>query len=160
HNALDQPPCARLRSLADGAVLYQVETPPDPRVAAFGLEPPEIVTMHNREGTLLYGALYRPPASFGPGPYPTIIHVYGGPGPQHVANRWKVTAALDLQYLCNQGFVIFTLDNRGSARRGLVFEGAIKHHMGTVEVDDQVDGVRWLVEQGLTDPARVGIMGW
>ena len=52
------------------------------------------------------------------------------------------------------------LDNRGSARRGLAFEGAIKHQMGQLEVDDQVDGVRWLVAQGLADPARVGIFGW
>ena len=162
HSALDHPPIVTLRSLADGAgaVLYPVETPTDPRVSDFGLEPPEIVSLRNRGGTTLYGMLYRPPASFGPGPYPTVIHVYGGPGPQLVTNQWRQTAALDLQYLRNQGFLVFKLDNRGSARRGLVFESAIKHHMGTVEVDDQVDGVRWLIEQGLTDPARVGITGW
>jgi dipeptidyl-peptidase-4 len=160
HSALDHPPSVTLRLLGDGAILHTVEAPPDPRVADFGLEPPEIVTLRNRGGTTLYGAIYRPPASFGPGPYPTIVHVYGGPGPQMVTNQWRLTAALDLQYLRNQGFLIFKLDNRGSARRGLVFESAIKHHMGTVEVDDQVDGVRWLIEQGLTDPARVGITGW
>ncbi len=160
HSALDHPPRVALRSLADGSIAHALETPPDPRVAAFGLEPPEIVSLRNRAGTTLYGALYRPPASFGPGPYPTIIHVYGGPGPQQVTNQWKLTAALDLQYLRSQGFLVFRLDNRGSARRGLAFESAIKHHMGTVEVDDQVDGVRWLVEQGLADPARVGVMGW
>jgi dipeptidyl-peptidase-4 len=160
HSALDQPPAVTLRALADGAVLHTLELPPDPRIAQFGLEPPEMVTLQNREGTPLYGALYRPPASFGPGPYPTIIHVYGGPGPQMVTNQWKVTAALDLQYLRSQGFLVFRLDNRGSARRGLAFESAIKHRMGTVEVDDQVDGVRWLIAQGLTDPARVGVTGW
>jgi dipeptidyl-peptidase-4 len=160
NSALDHPPIARLRALADGAVLHTLETPPDPRVKDFGLEPPEIVTLQNREGTTLYGALYRPPASFGPGPYPTIIHVYGGPGAQLVTNQWRLTAALDLQYLRNQGFLVFRLDNRGSDRRGVAFESAIKHRMGTVEVDDQVDGVRWLVEQGLADPERVGITGW
>ncbi|HEY7357869.1 MAG TPA: prolyl oligopeptidase family serine peptidase, partial [Ktedonobacterales bacterium] len=160
HNALDQPPSVKLRSLENGAMLHELELPPDPRVEAFGLEAPEIVTLQNREGTTLYGALYRPPASFGPGPYPTIIDVYGGPGPQSVTNQWRLTAELDLQYLRSQGFLVFKLDNRGSARRGLAFESAIKHHMGTVEVDDQVDGVRWLVEQGLADPARVGILGW
>ena len=58
------------------------------------------------------------------------------------------------------GYLVFMLDNRGSARRGLAFEGALKHHMGPPEVDDQVDGVRWLVAQGLADPERVGIIGW
>src|SRR5579883_1569222 len=159
-SALDTPPVVTLRSLEDGTVLHRLDVPPDPRVEAFGLEPPEIVTLRNREGTLLYGAIYRPPAQFGPGPYPTIVQVYGGPGPQMVANEWKTTSHLRVQYLRALGFLVFKLDNRGSARRGLAFEGAIKHRMGTVEVDDQVDGVRWLVEQGLTDPERVGITGW
>jgi dipeptidyl-peptidase-4 len=55
---------------------------------------------------------------------------------------------------------VFKLDNRGSARRGLAFEGYIKNCMGTVEVTDQVSGINWLVSQGLTDKQRVGISGW
>jgi len=65
-----------------------------------------------------------------------------------------------VQYLRQQGFLVFMLDNRGSARRGLRFEGQIKNNMGDLEVQDQVDGVRWLVENGLADPNRVGIYGW
>ncbi|HEU5198512.1 MAG TPA: S9 family peptidase, partial [Ktedonobacterales bacterium] len=160
YSALDTPPRVLLRSLTDGIVRHTLELPTDPRIEEFGLEPPELVTLTNREGITLYGALYRPPAQYGAGPYPTIISVYGGPGPQMVANEWDMTARLDAQYLRSLGFLVFKLDNRGSARRGLVFEGAIKHRMGTVEVDDQVDGVRWLVEQGLADPARVGVTGW
>eukprot|EP00339_Tiarina_fusa_P023931 CAMPEP_0117052960 /NCGR_PEP_ID=MMETSP0472-20121206/36616_1 /TAXON_ID=693140 ORGANISM="Tiarina fusus, Strain LIS" /NCGR_SAMPLE_ID=MMETSP0472 /ASSEMBLY_ACC=CAM_ASM_000603 /LENGTH=175 /DNA_ID=CAMNT_0004767803 /DNA_START=20 /DNA_END=543 /DNA_ORIENTATION=- len=52
------------------------------------------------------------------------------------------------------------MDNQGSARRGMEFEGKIKHSMGTIEVDDQVDGVHWLISQKLTNPSRVGITGW
>ena len=73
-----------------------------------------------------------------------------------VTNSWRMTTNLRAQYLRDQGFLVFVLDNRGSARRGLAFEGAIKHHMGDLEVQDQVDGVRWLVEQGLADPAAGG----
>ncbi|MFP4395421.1 MAG: prolyl oligopeptidase family serine peptidase [Anaerolineales bacterium] len=54
------------------------------------------------------------------------------------------------QYLRSLGFLVFKLDNRGSARRGLAFEGAIRHRMGNVEVKDQVDGARWLVNQDMT----------
>jgi len=71
-----------------------------------------------------------------------------------------MTQWMRVQYLRSLGFLVFILDNRGSARRGLAFEAAIKHDMGHVEVEDQVDGVRWLVEQGLADPERVGIYGW
>jgi dipeptidyl-peptidase-4 len=161
-SALDRPPMVTLRRLSDGVQLQTLPLPADPRIEAFRLEPPELVTLRNREGDTLYGALYRPdPAVFGSGPYPTIVSVYGGPQAQEVTNSWgRMTASMNLQYLRGLGFLIFALDNRGSARRGLRFEGALARHFGSVEVDDQVDGVHWLVEQGLADPRRVGITGW
>ena len=159
-SSLTTPPTAVLRSLDDGTQLWTVPAPADPRIAKFVLEPPEIVTLANRHGTLLYGAVYRPPSRFGPGPYPTIVQVYGGPHVQMVQNSWALTAALQMQYLRQLGFLIFRLDNRGSARRGMAFESPIHRRMGTLETDDQVDGVRWLIAQGLADPARIGATGW
>ena len=64
------------------------------------------------------------------------------------------------QRLAQAGYVVLRLDNRGSSNRGLAFESVIKHDMGNLELEDQTDGVRYLVEQGITDPARVGICGW
>jgi dipeptidyl-peptidase-4 len=64
------------------------------------------------------------------------------------------------QYLRGLGYLVWKLDNRGSARRGLAFEGALRHDMGNIELQDQVDGVNWLANEGLADPARVAIMGW
>jgi dipeptidyl-peptidase 4 len=159
-DAIDQPPKVTVRALADDSERHIIHQTDDARVQDYDLQPPEIVTLKNHEGDMLYGAVYRPDARFGDGPFPVVVHVYGGPGPQLVTNGWKMTAAINLQYLRQQGFLVFRLDNRGSARRGIRFEGALKHKMGTVEVEDQVDGVRWLVEQGLADPARVGIFGW
>ncbi len=158
--AVDQPPAILLRSLADGRLLTPIFTRTDERLAALDLPTPEIVTLQNRAGVELYGAIYRPPASFGAGPFPTIVSVYGGPHAQRVTNGWLLTVDMRAQYLASQGFLVFKLDNQGSARRGLAFEAPLKHNMGDVEVADQVDGVRWLVDQGLTDPARVGIYGW
>jgi dipeptidyl-peptidase-4 len=161
HHSLTQPPTVTLRRLADDALVQPIFTPEDPRLAEFHLTPPEIVTLPNRAGTMLYGAIYRPPADrFGAGPYPTIVEVYGGPGPQTVQNAWPLCAALRTHYLRGLGYLVFRLDNRGSARRGLAFESALQGRMGTIEVDDQVDGVQWLVAQGLADPARVGVIGW
>lgn len=161
-SALDRPPTVTLRALPDGARLQSLPLPADPRVEAFGLRPPELVTLRSRGGEMLYGAVYRPDASrFGPGPYPTIVAVYGGPHAQEITNSWgRMTANLNLQYLREMGFLIFMLDNRGSARRGLRFESGLARQFGTVEVEDQVDGVHWLVAQGLADPHRVGITGW
>jgi dipeptidyl-peptidase-4 len=158
--ALDRPPSVVLHSIVE-------ETPPvliydnqDSRVKELALESPELITLHNRGSTLLYGAVYRPDKHFGIGPFPTIVMVYGGPHAQLVIDGWRMTASMRAQYLRSLGFLVFVLDNRGSARRGLAFEGAIKNDMGHLEVQDQVDGVRWLVECGLADPDRVGITGW
>jgi dipeptidyl-peptidase-4 len=159
HNALDTAPHISLRSLEDGSVIASVYENSDPG-AGLALTPPELVSLPSRDGVTLYGAIYRPAAGNGSPPYPTIVSVYGGPHAQLVSNSWRMTSDLRAQYLRQQGFLVFVLDNRGSARRGLAFEGAIKNNLGDLEVRDQVDGVRWLVDQGLADPARVGIYGW
>ncbi len=160
HSAPETPPTVALRDLEDGALLRTLYDTPDPRVAALELTAPQIVAFQNCNGDTLYGALYFPPAEYGSGPFPVIVSVYGGPHAQRVTRNWAVTADMRAQYLSSLGFLVFKMDNRGSARRGLAFEGAIKHTMGDLEVQDQVDGVKWLVEQGLADQARVGIYGW
>ena len=154
------PPTITLRSLRDGSVLHSIHSTDDPRVEELALTPPDLVTIQSRDGETLHGALYRPGPEFGDGPHPTVIYVYGGPHVQIVDNHWSMTCAMRPQYLRSQGYLVFCLDNRGSARRGLAFEGVIKHSMGNIEVSDQVDGVRWLVDSGLADPARVGVYGW
>ena len=127
HDSLGQPPTITLRSLDDGALLATIFDERDPRIDELALEPPELVSLPSRDGATLHGAIFRPPARFGPGPYPTLVQVYGGPHAQTVTDSWSLTIAMRAQYLRSQGFLVFLLDNRGSARRGLAFEGAIKH---------------------------------
>jgi len=158
HHALDRPPVVVVRSLDDGDVLRTVHESADPRIAELGLVPPKLVTISSRDGASLRGALYLPPE--GDGPWPVVISVYGGPHAQRVKDAWDLTVDMRAQSLRRQGFCVFVLDNRGSARRGLAFEGAIRWNMGDLEVADQVDGVRWLVSEGHGDPERVGIYGW
>jgi dipeptidyl-peptidase-4 len=159
-HAIDAPPGVTLRSLGDGAARAPIHDAADPRIATLGLQPPELVTLQGRAGETLYGAIYRPPATFGTGPFPTIVSVYGGPTAQVVQNGWGMTVNMRAQYLARQGFLVFSVDNPGSARRGMAFESPVWHRLGHAEVDGQVDGVRWLVSQGLADPERVGIYGW
>lgn len=162
HSALDRAPRAEVCSLDDGAVLVTLhDGAADPRIASTGIVPPELVTLPARDGTTLHGAVYRPDAArFGAGPRPVVVSVYGGPHVQRVQDSWELTAGMRAQYLRSLGFLVFVLDNRGSARRGVAFEAAIHRNMGDLEVRDQEDGVRWLAAQGLADPARVAIYGW
>lgn len=157
HSSLDGPPSVSIRIAEDGKLRHRVAVPVDPRVAALDLQPPELVTLPSKDGVTLHGAIYRPEGS---GPFPVIVSVYGGPHAQRVTSGWDMTVDMRAQYLRSLGYLVFKLDNRGSARRGLAFEGAIKNDLGNLEVQDQVDGVKWLVDQGLADPQHVGIYGW
>ncbi|MGE0712963.1 MAG: S9 family peptidase [Planctomycetota bacterium] len=157
-STLARPPRLTLRALEDDRELRLLyDGASDPRVARLGLEPPELVSFETEDGVTLHGALYRPASA---GPAPLVVSVYGGPHAQRVVDHWSLTVDLRAQLLRQRGFLVLRLDNRGSARRGLAFEGAIRHDLGHLEVEDQVAGVRWLAAQGLADPARVGIYGW
>lgn len=159
HSSLAKAPDIKIRALATGALVQELFTEQDPLVAALDLIPPELVTLQSRDGVTLHGAIYRPPSTFS-APYPTVVSVYGGPHAQRVSDSWDLSVDMRAQYLCNQGYLVFKLDNRGSARRGLEFEGALKHDMGRIEILDQVDGVQWLAAQGLADSDRVAMYGW
>lgn len=160
HASLTQPPWVTLRRLSDGELLHTIYEPADPRLEELELPVPELVTLETGEGVPLHGALYRPADGAGERPWPAIVSVYGGPRAQRVTNDWQTTANMRAQYLAQQGFLVLALDNRGSARRGLAFEAPLKHNLGDVEVRDQVDGARWLMEKGLADPQRLGVYGW
>ncbi len=141
----------------DGSTAVLHDASSDERVAELGLTPPVERIVTAADGTRLHAAVYLPD---GPGPHPTIVSVYGGPHAQMLTHSWGPTVALRAQYLRQAGFCVAVVDNRGSTDRGLAFEGALRHRMGTVEVDDQVALVQSLVDDGITDPARVGIYGW
>jgi len=102
------------------------------------------------------------PAGFDPRKqYPVVVYVYGGPAAQRATNTWAGGGDLLFnQYLAQQGYVVFTLDNRGTPRRGRDFGGALYGVQGTVEVDDQLRGVEWLKSQPWVDGKRIGVHGW
>ncbi len=77
-----------------------------------------------------------------------------------MVNSWSLRTDMRCQRLVESGYAVLRLDNRGSASRGLAFESAIRYDMGHLELEDQIDGVRFLIKQGIADKARVGIYGW
>jgi dipeptidyl-peptidase-4 len=120
--------------------------------------PTEIVKVKAADGALLYARLIKP-AGFDPAKkYPAVVMVYGGPHTQAVQNRWA-GVSFD-QALAHRGFVIWQLDNRGSAGRGHAWEAKLCRRFGKQELEDQETGVRHLVSLGFVDPKRVGIHGW
>ena len=125
-------------------------------------QPTAYGTLTAADGTTpLHYSLIKP-AGFDPKKqYPVMVFVYGGPAAQTVTRAWPGRSdSFFNQYLAQQGYVVFSLDNRGTPRRGAAFGGALYAKQGTVEVDDQLRGVAWLKSQAFVDPARIGVYGW
>ncbi len=156
HSATDRLPRATVRR-ADGALVGELPVPKDPDVERLALRSPEIVQVKSPGGQTLYGALLKP-RHLEPGRrYPTVVMVYGGPGVQTVLDAWA--PRLLWQHLADRGFVVFQLDNRGSAGRGPGFQAPIYHHLGKAELEDQLAGVDALAAMPFVDPSRVAIYG-
>lgn len=102
------------------------------------------------------------PENFDPSKrYPVVVYVYGGPAAQTVLDGWAGRSdMLFNQYLAQHGYVVFSLDNRGTPRRGRAFGGSLYEKQGTVEVADQLKGVEWLKHQSYVDPSHIGVYGW
>jgi dipeptidyl-peptidase-4 len=120
----------------------------------------EMLTLKANDGTDLYCRLIKPADFDASKKYPVIVYVYGGPHAQLVTDSWLGGAGLFLNYMAQQGFVVFTLDNRGSANRGRDFEQAIFRNLGDVEIKDQMVGVEYLKALPYVDAERIGADGW
>lgn len=167
-STVDRPTTVSLHSLEDSGTgealldIYDAATS-DPRVANLNLKAPTFHTFPSTDQKVtLQSAVYLPDESiYGPGPYPLVVATYGGPHVQYVCNTWgMMTADLRSQYLCENGFAVIKVDNRGSNRRGLVFETPIFGNMGELEVADQAAGVKWAVDRGFANPDKVAVIGW
>ncbi len=119
---------------------------------------PEFGTITAADGSVLQTKLLRPKAEPGKR-HPVLVQVYGGPGAGRQVTAGWGGGALH-QYLVNRGWIIFSVDGRGTPDRGKAFEDQIHQAMGTVEVADQMTGLAWLKQQSFVDPERIAVYGW
>ena len=121
----------------------------------------EMGTIKAADGvTDLYYRLIKP-VDFDPSKkYPTVVYVYGGPHAQVVSNTWLGAARGWEIYMASKGYVMFSVDNRGSENRGLDFEQVTFRHLGVEEAKDQIKGVEFLKSLPFVDANRIGVHGW
>ncbi|HKJ68095.1 MAG TPA: DPP IV N-terminal domain-containing protein [bacterium] len=136
-----------------------IEQNPQP-IEKYNLQEPEIFTFRDENGVTFYASLLKPP-NFNPDKkYPVLIYVYGGPHVQVVRRSYGESRALWHHMMAQQGYLVFSMDNRGSFARGHRWEQVIYQHMGETELSDQLRGVRYLKSLPYVDPNRIGIWGW
>ena len=119
-----------------------------------------IGTLKAEDGQTLYTRLIKPYNFDASKKYPVIVYVYGGPHAQLITDEWTAGAGIYLNYLAQEGFLVFTLDNRGSADRGEAFEQCIHRQCGQLEMRDQLVGIEWLKSLPYVDANRIGSDGW
>lgn len=110
--------------------------------------------------TPLYGKLILPPNFDREKKYPTIVYLYNGPNVQLIHNSFPESGNLWYEYMAQHGYIVFTMDGRGSWNRGIGFEQATFRKLGEVEMKDQLKGVDYLKSLPYVDADRMGVHGW
>ncbi|WP_288910234.1 DPP IV N-terminal domain-containing protein [uncultured Bacteroides sp.] len=159
-SAPDVPHIIDIASTANGKETVRLLTAKDP-FEGFIMPRVEVGTLKAADGkTDLYYRLIKP-ADFDPAKkYPAIIYVYGGPHAQMLVNNWNYAARGWDIYMANRGYIMLTLDNRGSSNRGLEFENCTFRHLGIEEGKDQMKGAEFLQSLPYVDADRIGVHGW
>jgi len=129
-------------------------------LADYIISKPEIMTLRSLNDHSLYTRIIKP-SNFDPSKkYPVLIYVYGGPHAQLITDRYLAGAPLWMYWFAEQGYIAATLDNRGSANRGLEFEQETFRNLGELEMLDQNELVKFLQRQEYVDSDRLAIHGW
>lgn len=169
-------------STSGNTVIDSYSTPKDPRViqlvetatskakallkaanplAAYATENSSIFTIKSKSGDDLYMNLYKPVNYDATKKYPVVVYWYGGPHAQLITNGWNGGAGdYWSRYMAQNGYVVLTVDVRGSDNRGKAFEQSMFRHAGDVQMEDMMNAVDYLKSQPYVDSANMGLFGW
>lgn len=137
--------------------IFKAENP----LKEFKLGTTEFITLKGNDGTDLYAKISKPANFDTSKKYPVLVYVYGGPHAQLVTNSWLGGSSLWMPAFATlENYIVFTLDNRGSANRGFAFESSIHRNLGNLEIEDQLTGVDYLKSLDFVDSNRIAVNGW
>ena len=143
-----------------GKTIREIHASPNP-MAGYKMPEIEVGTIKSADGVndLCYRLIK--PINYNDGKkHPVLVYVYGGPHSQMVTESWLAGANLYFLFLAQQGYVVFTVDNRGTDNRGFEFESIIHRNLGVAEMADQMKGVEFVKTLPYADPDRIGVEGW
>ncbi len=163
YSNLTTPPRIELRN-DDGKEIDEVVSGEIPALKEYALPKTRLISFMTSDGVSLNASITTPADFDSTQPqagkkYPVLFYVYGGPGSQLVTDSWNRDMMWNT-YLTQHGYILFTVDNRGTGARGRDFEQIVFHHLGKWEVHDQIEGAKYLATLPYVDKDRIGIWGW
>lgn len=159
YSSAEVPNIVRVTS-GNGKILREVLTAANP-LTDYTMPRIQLVTITAADGkTPLNLRIITPPNPTATEKYPVILYVYGGPHLQLVQDRWLCGASFWDLMMAQKGYVVVSVDNRGSASRGFAFENVVHRQLGQEEMKDQLKAIEYLKKQSYTDASRVGVYGW
>ena len=138
-------------------LLFQAANP----LSGYALGKLSIFKLKNAVGDDMFCRMFKPVDFDSTKTYPVIVYWYGGPHAQMILNAWNGGAGdYWFQYMAERGYIVFTLDPRGSDNRGKAFEQSIFRHAGEPQMEDMMVGVNYLTALPFVDKNRMGLFGW
>ncbi len=130
------------------------------KLKEYDIVSPEFFEFKTSENIILNGWMMKPSDFDKNRKYPVLMFVYGGPGSQTVKNDYGYFNYIWYQMLVQQGYIVVSVDNRGTGGRGEEFKKVTYANLGKYETIDQIEAAKWLGKLAYVDPARIGIWGW
>jgi dipeptidyl-peptidase-4 len=120
-----------------------------------------IFTLKSEDGFDLYARMFKPINFDSTKKYPVVVYWYGGPHAQMITKSWNGGAGdYWFQYMAQRGYLVFTIDTRGSSNRGRDFEQSIFRRAGVKQMEDMLTGVEYLKTLKYADVNNMGLFGW
>ena len=161
NSGLDRPPSVTLYTIK-GNKIRTIKDNSDviENMSKFDLRKPEFFQFTTSENVVLNGWMIKP-SGFDPNKkYPVIQYMYGGPNSQTVKDEWAGPNYFWFQLLAQKGYLIISVDNRGTGARGEAFNKSVYKQLGHLETIDQIEVAKWLGKQSYVDASRIGAWGW
>lgn len=130
------------------------------KLAGFAISYPEFMKVKTSENIELNAWMIKPQNFDATKKYPVLMFVYGGPGSQTVQNQWQGANFFWYQVLAQKGYIIVSVDNRGTGARGKDFKHITYKQLGKYEIQDQIEAAKYLGGLNYVDKDRIGIWGW
>jgi dipeptidyl-peptidase-4 len=143
----------KIKVMEDNALLNET-------LAKSNFSKKEFFELKLSDSVTVSGWMIKPPKMKKHKKYPLLFSIYGGPGIQTVNDAWGGSLDIWYQYLAQQGYIIVSIDNRGTGGKGNAFKQTTYKKLGQKESDDQISAARYFANQSFVDPTRIGIYGW